>query len=406
MKDFQYEGVNQSGGNVSGRLTATDKGAAIATLAERGHFVTLIHPANAEPEIKNRTALFAPSRRVSSRETLEILSQLSAALKAGLPLLSGLRTIREQQKKPATCDLLDELIADIQQGRSFSDAMRARPDCFRKLACAMVQVGEVGGILPDTMKRLVRILKREEKIKSNIKVALSYPTFVLCIGLASVTFILAFIMPRVLGALGDAILLPWPTRILLWMSDAIRGWGWLLAVALIAAFFLMRRGLQHHDIRMKIDGYMLRVPLLGQMIIAVSVGRFSRTLGALCKGGVSMIESLVVVRDTLDNRVLARKIDHVTEKVKTGDSLSGALASSGFFPPLLIQVTSMGEQTGDLADLLFDGADTFEEQADARIEKCMAILPGLLMVALFAVIGFIVLAVLLPIMGMDLTPTA
>jgi len=406
MNHYQYEGVNQSGGMVSGRVTASDKGAAITSLAGRGQFVTLIHPADAEPETTASAFSFSRSRRVSSREILEILSQLSAALKAGLPLLSGLRTIREQQKKPAPSDLIDELIEEIQQGRSLSDAMRNRPDCFRKLACAMVQVGEVGGILPDTTERLVRILKREEKIKSNIKVALSYPSFVLCVGLASVTFIIAFIMPRVLGALGDSILLPWPTRLLLWMSEAIRGWGWLLAVAAVALFFLLRRWLKHPDIRIRIDGYMLQVPLLGQMIVSVSVGRFSRTLGALCKGGVTLIESLVVVRDTLDNRVLAREIDRVAEKVKTGESLSGALAASGFFPPLLIQVTSMGEQTGDLADLLFNGADTFEEQADARIEKCMAILPGLLMVALFAVIGFIVLAVLLPIMGMDLSPTA
>jgi|GEM_PF-940769 len=408
MEIFKYQGVNKAGESVDGVVEAVDQKAAVAAVLQRGHFVTEVANNNggvevADANVVSRINAFR-SAQISSKEILNVLTQLSSALAAGLPILDALTVIREQAVHCGVQQLLDEIIDDLNSGSSLSGAMEKHPSYFRALECAIVRVGEVGGIIDQTMHRLVQILKREEKIKGNIKVALMYPMFVLFLGLVSVIFIVTFIMPKVIGALGD-VQLPWPTVFLMWMGDVVKGYWWLLLGIAFCGIYGSVKYLISAQGKLAFDRFKLRVPLLGKMLIEIAVGRFSRTLGALAKGGVPILESLMVVRDTLGNEILAREVDEIVHKVQTGEALSAAIKSSEYFPPLLVQVTRMGEQTGDLDKLLFNAADQFETQADSAIEKFMAILPAILIVLLFVVIGFIVLAVLLPIMGMDMAPT-
>jgi type II secretory pathway component PulF len=276
---------------------------------------------------------------------------------------------------------------------------------FSTLYLSMIRVGETGGILEQTTTQLVGILSRDEKVKTNMKNASAYPIFVLSLGLISVVVIITWVLPGILRTIiGGVEVLPWPTRVLLALSEFIKAlfttfYGWL-TVALVAAAVYYFRKWTRAEGKIKWDAFKLRIPVLGSVLRTIAVGRFARTLGALSKGGVAILEALSVVRDTLGNELLGREIDRVAEEVKKGEPLASGLGESGHFPPLLVQIVSIGEQTGKLDELLLNAADTFDDEADAAISRFIAILPAVLILLLAVVIGFIIVATLLPILMM------
>jgi type II secretory pathway component PulF len=339
---------------------------------------------------------------VAGKDILAITNQLGAAIRAGLPLLDALKIIAEQQNKAAPRELVEDLARSVSSGQSLSEAMGKYPNTFGPLYVSMVRVGETGGILDKTLGQLIAILQRNEKVKTSIRNASAYPIFVLCVGLISVIIVVTWILPRILGAISGGIAaLPWPTRMLMAVSEFVKSYGLLVALAIAVAVFFAGRWIRGAG-KIKWDSFKLRIPIIGQVLRTIAVGRFARTLGALTKGGVTILESLGVVRDTLGNEVLAGEIDEVAEKVKTGSSLAAPLGKKGFFPPLLVQIVSVGEQTGQLDELLLNAADTFDNEADAAIAKFMAVFPALLILLLALVIGFIIAATLLPIVIMEL----
>ncbi len=415
MGQFSYKAVDQSGGHVTGTIEATDRRSAVVALTDKGHFVTEL-----AEEAKSQSASGAEkavldlgqfvrfgSRRVTSKDVLAITTQLSTALRAGLPLLSGLELLREQQHKAATEELLGALVDAVSSGQSLSEAMAKHENVFGPLYVSMIRVGETGGILEQTSAQLAEMLTREERIKTNMKNASAYPFFVLCLGLVSVVIVMTVILPRILHTLGSELsVLPLPTRILMGISTFVKGlftsfFGWIVVAAVIVGLYYLRKWTKTEG-RLKCDTLKLRVPILGSVLRTIAVGRFARTLGALTTGGVTILEALRVVRDTLGNELLGMEIDSVAEEVKRGEPLAGPLGKSGYFPPLLVQIVSVGEQTGKLDELLLNAADTFDAEADSAISKFMAIFPAILILLLALVIGFIIAATLLPIVVMEL----
>lgn len=415
MGQFSYKAVDKGGGHVTGTIEAVDRRSAVVALGDKGHFVTelaeVTQLADASAEQKAPLDLSRliklGSRRVSSKDVLAITTQLSTALRAGLPLLNGLELIRQQQHKAATKEMLGELVDAVSSGQSLSEAMSKREKIFSPLYLSMIRVGETGGILEQTTAQLAGILSRDDKIKTNMKNASAYPIFVLCVGLASVAVIITWILPRIIGTIeGSGVLLPWPTRMLMVTSKFTGAlfttiYGWFFLVLIAAGLYYARKWTKSVG-RIKWDAFKLRIPVLGSVLQTIAVGRFARTLGALTQGGVIILEALSVVRDTLGNELLGREIDGVAEQVKRGESLAGPLAESGNFPPLLVQIVSIGEQTGKLDELLLNAADTFDAEADSAINRFMAIFPALLILLLALVIGFIIAATLLPIVVMQL----
>ena len=414
MGQYFYKAVEQGGGNVTGTIEATDRRSAVAALAEQGQFVLeLAQEAQAtsvngekKAELDLSRLLNFGSRRITSKDILAITSQLSTALRAGLPMLNGLEIIRDQQHKQSTKDMLNELVKLVSSGQSLSEAMAGHENTFSPLYLSMVRVGETGGMLDETTSQLATMLSREGKIKSNMKNASAYPIFVLCIGLVSTIIIITWVLPKILGMMGDATaVLPLPTRILLGLSSLITGLfttvqGWIFVAVTIVGLHLLRRWVKSEG-KIKWDSFKLKIPILGSVLRTIAVGRFARTLGALTKGGVTILEALSVVRDTLGNELLGREIDTVAEEVKRGESLAGPLGKSGYFPPLLVQIVSIGEQTGTLDDLLLNAADTFDDEADSAINRFMAIFPAILILLLALIVGFIIAATLLPIVVMQ-----
>jgi len=413
---FHYKAVNQSGGHVTGSIEAIDRKSAVVALTGQGHFVMELLEGAQAKSTNGQSREAAPDlgqllkfrgHKVSSKDVLAFTTQLSTALRAGLPLMRGLDLIHEQQHKPGTKKLMGELVDAVNAGQSLSEAMANHEDVFSQLYLSMVRVGETGGILDQTTAQLADMLTREEKIKSNMKNASMYPLFVLVLGLASVTLIITVILPRILGTLGAEVsALPLPTQILLGASKFATGLfttipGWICIACIIAGFYYFGKWKKHAG-RLKYDAFKLRVPVLGSVLRTIAVGRFARTLGALTMGGVTILEALAVVRDTLGNELLGMEVDVVADKVRKGQALAEPLGESGYFPPLLVQIVSVGEQTGKLDELLLNAADTFDAEADSAVMRFMSIFPALLILVLALVIGFIIAATLLPIVAMQL----
>ncbi len=417
MSQFLYKAVDRGGGHVRGTIEAVDRRSAVAALADKGHFVTeLAEEAKSlrvKPSVKvgekvtldlSRFARLG-SRKVTSKDILAMTTQLSTALQAGLPLLNGLELIREQQHKPAMKEMLGDLVNAVSSGQSLSEAMAKHERIFSPLYLSMIRVGETGGILEQTTAQLAGILNRDEKIKTNMKNASAYPIFVLCVGLASVVIIITWILPTIIGTISESgALLPLPTRMLLGMSEFTKAmltevYGWIILALIGGGLYYLFRWTKTEG-KIKWDTFKLRIPVLGNVLRTIAVGRFARTLGALTKGGVIILEALSVVRDTLGNELLGREIDAVAEKVKRGEPLAEPLSESGNFPPLLVQIVSIGEQTGKLDELLLNAAETFDTDADSAINRFMAIFPAALILLLALVIGFIIVATLLPIVVM------
>ena len=411
---FGYKAVDRGGGHVTGTVEAADRKSAVVSLADKGHFVTeMIEKGKAsvvEETAKaslnlDRYVKFG-SRRVSSKDILAMTTQLSTALRAGLPMLNGLELILEQQHKAGMKEMLSDIVQAVTSGQSLSEAMAKHESVFSPLYLSMIRVGETGGILDDTTAQLAGILTRDEKIKTSMKNASAYPIFVLSIGLVSVVIIIGWILPNIIQTIGTGAAMPWPTRMLMGMSGFLRIlftkiYGWIAIVVIIVGLYRFIRWAKTAG-RVQWDTFKLRIPVLGSVLRTIAVGRFARTLGALTKGGVTILEALGVVRDTLGNELLGREIDVVAEKVKRGESLAEPLSESGYFPPLLVQITSIGEQTGKLDELLLNAAETFDAEADSAINRFMAIFPALLILLLAMVVGFIIVATLLPILVMQL----
>ena len=216
--------------------------------------------------------------------------------------------------------------------------------------------------------------------------------------------ILVWVLPKIINTIGmESSMLPLPTKILMGLSHFLLSFGWLVAIGLVLGVYAFVRWKRSPQGQLAWDGFKLKLPLFGNVVSTLSVGRFARTLGSLTASGITILEALKVVRDTLGNEVLAQQIDEVSTKVKTGSNLADPLEESGLFPALLVQIVAMGEQTGCLDELLLDAAETFDEQADTVVSRFMALFPSLLILGLALLIAFIIMATLLPILTMDLS---
>lgn len=406
MALFEYSGVDASGKSVQGAIEAVDRKAAIAELSVRGRFASELKEQDGQLDstaVEGFSFDFGRSR-VTDKKVLEMTSQLATALKAGLPILSALEILKSQQKNERMYQLMDELSTAVSSGQSLSEAMSKHPKIFSVLYVSMVRVGETGGILDKTMQQLVGLMGREVKIRGNLVGASIYPLFILTVGLASMIVTLVGVLPKIVKTIGmEPTMLPLPTKMLLGLSSFILSYGWLVVIGVVVGGYVFVQWKRTRQGRLAWEGFQLKLPLFGNVVKTLSVGRFARTLGSLTSSGITIMEALQVVRDTLGNEVLATQIDNVATKVKSGSNLADPLDESGMFPALLVQIVAMGEQTGCLDELLLSAADTFDEQADTVVSRFMALFPSLLILALAVLIAFIIMATLLPILTMDLS---
>jgi type IV pilus assembly protein PilC len=324
--------------------------------------------------------------------------QFAAMVNAGVAMVRALQILADQTSNPKLKKALQEISTEVQQGTNLSDAMRKHPDSFDTLYVSMVQAGETGGVLDEVLNRLAKFLEDIARLQNQIKGAMAYPVTV---GILAVVVFLAmtiFLIPVFAGIFKDlGAELPALTKFMMWLSDILRSWRAIIPVIAVIAFSILYRQYYKTPVgRLTMDKVFLKLPLLGDLNEKSAVARFCRTFGTLTRSGVPILNSLEIVRDTSGNQVIANAIDSSRREVQQGGMLSLALQKEQVFPPLAIQMMSIGEETGELDSMLMKVADFYEDEVEQAVKALTSILEPLMMVVLGAMVAVILLSMYLP----------
>jgi type IV pilus assembly protein PilC len=327
---------------------------------------------------------------------------LATLVEAGMPLLRGLRLLRDQAESRALRVIINDLSQSIENGSSFSEAVSFHPGTFNRLFVNMIKAGEIGGALEATLKRLAEFMEKSQKIKGRIKSAMFYPCAVLTVAVAILGLMMVFIVPRfatVFQGLLDGRPLPAFTLLVLRFSEIVKGHIWLGVVAIAAAAVLFSVGVRTQFGHALLDRIKLRMPVVGPVFRKSAISRFARTLGTLASSGVPLLQALTIVEETAGNRVVGRVVARVRESVKQGDPIAPTLKDSGIFPSMVAGMVDVGEQTGALPEMLMKIADTYDEEVDNAVGGMVSLLEPIMIVFLAVVVGSIVIAMFLPLVS-------
>jgi general secretion pathway protein F len=394
---FEYTGLDSQGRKVSGRIDGTGRKLVTQQLREQGIFPTELHEGSAPR--KNR--LWADLLVKMQRSTAELSSatrQLATLLSAGLSLESALGTVAEQTDQPLIGRVLADVREEVMQGNPLHQGLAKHRAVFPDLYINMIQVGENSGTLDEALHRLADFLENQARTRSRVQAALAYPILMSLVGSGVLAFLFVFVVPKITRMLREMeMALPWPTLLLINLVDFLADWWWLLAAGLAVAITLLQRYRSTDAGRLRTDQLLLKAPLFGRLLLLISTARFTRTLGTLLQSGVPLLKALGIARNLLTNRVLSLAVATAIQRVQEGGSLAAALRESAVFPPMLAQVTAAGEQSGKLEEMLFRVADTYEHQTDLSMTSMLALLEPLMILFMGVVVGFAVLAILLPI---------
>jgi general secretion pathway protein F len=409
MNAFRYQAVEANGNAVDGFIEAEDRKAALQLLEQRGlfpsdlelstgngHSAAVVAAAPAAPLVSG-----ARGKRPGRKDVTAFTREMAALLGATIPIPQALDGLAEEEENPGLRVVVHQISESVRKGASLSSALDEHPKLFSKLYVSMVRVGEEAGALPLVMNDLANLLEHEEEVRSEVKSAVAYPIFVLAFGIVTMVVLLVGVLPKVTGLLQDMTTLPLPTLILLRVSGFFHHY-WLLVLLSVVAVGVggwryghTPRGAENWD-RLK-----LRLPIMGAVFRAAALSRFARTLGTLAKSGVSLLPALKIVENTIGNRVLAAQIAAVAEDTRGGHSLATPLRKLGIFPKTVVQMIDVGEETGKLDEMLLKIAEIEERHMRARTKTLISLLAPALILVVGALVGFMVIALLLPIFRMS-----
>jgi type II secretory pathway component PulF len=328
--------------------------------------------------------------------------QISDLVGASVPLLRALQLVSRQMKDSSWRDVMEDISRFVQNGGSLSGALARHPGLFSPFYVNMVRTGETGGHLDKVMERLAGHLERDYEIRGKVRSSLTYPLLILGVGILTVAVLFIFVIPMLSVMFDDLDQeLPLPTLVLIRVSGfSARHWWWLFCVTIIAGVY-GKRWVSSAKGRLWFDGLKLRIPFLGEFIKAVETGRLARTLGTLLENGVPITAALEAVHPTVDNAILREAIQNVSHEVSEGSTLTAALQKNTFFPEMAASMVAVGEEAGRLEESLFKMADTLERQSDQATRMMISLLGPAVLICIVAVVGFAVIAMLLPILRMN-----
>jgi type IV pilus assembly protein PilC len=344
------------------------------------------------------------SGRVKTKVLTVFTRQLATLVQAGLPLLRGLRVLQKQERNVNLKKIVGELAVSIEGGSTFSEALAQHPKVFNRLYVNMVKAGELGGVLEVVLKRLSEFMEKAQKIKGKVIAAMFYPCAVLVVATAIMGVLMVFVIPKFKeifeGTLGNGRALPGFTQFVLGISEMIQHhifqtMGILLAIVIAFNIFIRTKfG------RKLFDRFKLNVPVLGPVISKVAISRFTRTLGTLVSSGVPILQALTIVKETSGNVVVGQAVAAVHESVKEGETITAPLEASNIFPPMVISMVDVGEQTGALPEMLMKIADNYDEEVDNAVAAMTSLLEPIMIVILAVIVGSIVIAMFLPLIDL------
>ncbi len=340
-------------------------------------------------------------RKIKEKDIVVFTRQFATMIDAGLPLVQCLEILSSQQDNAAFKEILLKVKGDVEAGSTFAEALRKHPRVFNDLFCNLAAAGEAGGILDTILNRLASYIEKAMNLKKKVKGAMVYPAVVFFIALIVVSALLIFVIPvfqKMFADMGGT--LPAFTQLVINLSEFVRRYFLVLAAIFVAFVFAFRRYYRTEAGRALVDDYILRVPVLGDLIKKVAIAKFTRTLSTMLSSGVPIMEGLEIVARTSGNKTIEKAVLQTKTSIGEGKTIAEPLGASGIFPPMVVQMISVGESTGALDSMLSKIADFFDDEVDAAVSALTSLLEPLLMVFLGVTIGALVVAMYLPIFQM------
>jgi type IV pilus assembly protein PilC len=421
MPKYNYVALDQKGNETKGSIEVGSQNEAIGRVKEMGLFPTKITEGDKEEKAAAKKSKSAPRPKAGGKKgggmqinikipgmggvkpkvLTTFTRQLATLVDAGLPLLRGLRVLEKQERNPNLKRILAELATSIEGGSTFSEALAQHPKVFNRLFVNMVKAGELGGVLEVVLKRLAEFSEKAQKIKGKVKAALFYPIAVLIVAVGIMVLLMTFVVPKfkdVFGGMG--ITLPGFTVFVLAVSDLIKNniLGTMGAMAVVVILFLLF--IKTKFGRHLWDKVKLKMPPTGQVVTKVSISRFTRTLGTLVSSGVPILQALTIVKETAGNVIIANAVAKIHESVKEGETITAPLEASRVFPPMVVSMVDVGEQTGAMPEMLLKIADNYDEEVDNAVAAMTSLLEPIMIVFLAVIVGSIVIAMFLPLIAM------
>ena len=405
MPTFAYKARTRGGERIEGTVTANDRRLALVEIESLGQIpIAVTEQSGAKAETQSRRPTFTLTRgaaRMGTRDVLIFTTELSDLLASGMTLGNALNTLSKRKSGRSGDDIIAALRDDIVQGANLSDAMSRHPKTFSNLYCSMIQAGEASGALPDVLTRLVDHFQRIQDTKEKVVMALVYPLIVLLMGVATMIFCMVYVVPKfkvVFESMGES--LPLPTQILINSSTWLVKYGWATLVVVGILVVLATRSIQTRAGRRVWDGLKLKTPLIKGVVASGIFANLARTLATLMANGVHVLQALAIVERTVGNVVIGEELRKARDRVTDGTTISGPLAASKVFPPILTDMLAIGEQTGDMPSSLMHIAKRYESELDRNIKIFTTALEPILIVLVAILVGFVAVSILMAVFSL------
>jgi len=390
---------------VEGTIEAADNGTVSLKLQDMGLLPIQVGIAAKKSSLSREIEWPWKRTRVRRKDVLVFTQELHTLVKSGFPLDRSLSVLGYLAESPAMAEVIQDVLKEVKGGKSFSEALAKYPEVFPKVYVNMVKAGEIGGALEEILGRLVLFLESSENLRSYIIGAMIYPVLLSLVGVASVTVLTLFVVPRFAAIFQDMGLpLPLPMAILKGFSDFLSGYWWLVAIACVLVLMYLRSYRRSLEGRLRGDRYLLRLPLIGDVVRKVEVARFARTLGTLLHGGVPLLQGMTIVREIIANQAIAIMIEPIRNGIKKGEGIAQPMKHSGVFPPLAMHLIEVGEESGKLDSMLVQVADVYDNEVRNAIKNLISFFEPALILVMGIIIGTIVVSMLLAIFSINDVP--
>lgn len=395
MPQFSYKAKAASGQIITGTIQAENSQAVIKKLRQDSLYPLSIEEANPQPIKKSR-------KKIRSQDISAFTRQLANLVRSGFPLATAISTLSSQEQNRNLKKLIEGLQENIQKGSAFSGALEAYPESFSHFYLNMIRIGEATGKLDETLQRLADFKEKEDEMASQVKSSLAYPAFLLFTGVVTIFLLLTFFIPRlstIFSEFGQA--LPLPTQIIVQLGKFMHSFWWLLIIIIAVAVFLLKANYKLERNRLAVDAFFLKLPFVNNVIQKLELSKFCYSLSLLLRNGVPMLESLKVVALSVNNRLFRKEIAAFQDKIKKGSSLSNCLKEAKIFPLSLINTVTVGEESGELTDMLLKTASVFETEVNRNIKTAVSLIEPILIVFIGGIVILMAMAILLPVFQLN-----
>jgi len=391
---YQWKGRTVSGDVQTGEMTVGSQDEVLAQLRKKRIIVTYVREKSKPVSLKLK---IGGGGGVKIKELAVFTRQFATMINAGLPLVQCLDILSQQTENPTFKAVIASVMNEVESGSTLAEGLRKHPKVFDKLFTNMVQAGEAGGVLDDILLRLASYIEKAEALRRKVKSAMTYPVVVACVAIGATTFMLLFIIPTFAKIFlefgGD---LPLPTKIVMMLSAFLRGAWYILVGIIIAMVFLYRRYVASESGRRTVDKTMLRIPIFGDVLRKGAIARFTRTLGTLISSGVPILDGLEITAQTSGNKIIEEAIMATRGSIREGETIAGPLRQSKVFPPMVVQMIGIGEETGALDEMLNKIAAFYDDEVNTAVDTLTSVIEPIMIVVMGLLVGGMVVAMYMP----------